>query len=60
MGCCQKYREGRPALASSSLRPEWVDAEHLGDLRRRFVRLDGFDRDLGFQAGRVTLAGFGY
>jgi hypothetical protein len=32
-----------------------VDAEHLGDLGGRLVRLDGLDSDFGLQAGRVTL-----
>ena len=37
-----------------------VDAEHLRDLGRCLVRLDGLHGDLGLQAGWVTLAGFGH
>jgi len=37
-----------------------VDPEHLRDLRRRLVRLDGLHGHLGLQAGWVTLAGFGH
>jgi hypothetical protein len=37
-----------------------VDAEHLRDLHCRPVRLDGLHSHFGFQAGRVTLAGFGH
>src|SRR5271170_7338527 len=35
-----------------------VDAEHLRDLGRRLVRLDGLDGYLGLQAGWVTLPNF--
>src|SRR5229473_3220070 len=41
-------------LPASNLR--WMDTEHLRDLGRRLVRLDGLHSHFGLQVGRVILS----
>jgi hypothetical protein len=51
---------GEPAELVSSSDLGRIDSEHLRDLGRRLVPLDGLHGDFRLQTGWVTLTGLGH